>query len=64
MYEACYKQLKSPVHRIGYEAIVNAVKRHYDHGLRLFLENAGRGSKIPVSSQRLVEMAKGAGGAG
>lgn len=46
-----------------YDAILNAVKRHYDHGLRLFLENAGRGSKIPVSSHRLVEMAKGAGGA-
>ncbi|HTN54095.1 MAG TPA: hypothetical protein VML50_16930 [Anaeromyxobacter sp.] len=47
-----------------YEAILNAVKRHYDYGLRLFLENGGRGLKIPISNQRLLEMARGAGGAG
>jgi hypothetical protein len=46
-----------------YDSILNAMKRHYDFGLRLFLENGGRGLKIPISTQRLVEMAKGAGGA-
>lgn len=46
-----------------HESILNAVKRHYDYGLRLFLENGGRGLKIPISTQRLLEMARGAGGA-
>lgn len=46
-----------------YDSILNAVKRHYDYGLRLFLENGGRGLKIPISTQRLLEMARGAGGA-
>lgn len=48
-----------PVH----ESILNAVRRHYDYGLRLFLENGGRGLKIPISTQRLLEMARGSGGA-
>lgn len=47
-----------PIH----EAILSAVRRHYDYGLRLFLENGGRGLKIPISTQRLIEMARGAGG--
>jgi hypothetical protein len=47
-----------------YDSILNAVKRHYDYGLRLFLENGGRGLKIQISTQRLLEMARGAGGAG
>lgn len=47
-----------PIH----ESILNAVRRHYDYGLRLFLENGGRGLKIPISTQRLLEMARGAGG--
>lgn len=47
-----------PIH----ESILNAVRRHYDYGLRLFLENGGRGLKIPISTQRLIEMARGAGG--
>ncbi len=47
-----------------YESILNAVKRHYEYGLRLFLENGGQGLKIQISTQRLHEMAKGAGGAG
>ncbi|WP_242392981.1 hypothetical protein [Anaeromyxobacter oryzisoli] len=46
-----------------YESVLNALKRHYEYGLRLFLENGGRGLKIQVSAQRLHEMAKGAGGA-
>jgi hypothetical protein len=46
-----------------YESILNALRRHYESGLRLFLENGGRGLKIPVSAPRLNEMAKGAGGA-
>jgi hypothetical protein len=46
-----------------YESILNALRRHYESGLRLFLENGGRGLKIPVSAQRLTEMARGAGGA-
>ncbi len=46
-----------------FETILNAVKRHYDFGLRQFLENGGRGLKVPVSPKRLQEMAKGAGGA-
>ncbi|HVI92888.1 MAG TPA: hypothetical protein VM753_02730 [Anaeromyxobacter sp.] len=47
-----------------YDSILNAVKRHYEYGLRLFLENGGRGLKIPVSRERLLEMWRGAGGAG
>ena len=47
-----------PIH----ESILNAVRRHYDYGLRLFLENGGRGLKIPISTERLIEMARGAGG--
>jgi hypothetical protein len=46
-----------------YESILNAVKRHYETGLRLFLENGGRGLKIPVSRERLLEMERGSGGA-
>jgi hypothetical protein len=42
-----------------YDSIFNAVKRHYDYGLRLFLENGGRGLKIPISAARLGEMAHG-----
>lgn len=47
-----------PVH----ESILNAVRRHYDYGLRLFLENGGRGLKIPTSTRRLLEMARGTSG--
>jgi hypothetical protein len=47
-----------------YDSILNAMRRHYESGLRLFLENGGRGLKISVSAQRLIEMARGAGGAG
>ncbi len=45
-----------------YDSILNAVKRHYDYGLRLFLENGGRGLKIPISSERLLALARGNGG--
>ncbi len=45
-----------------YDAILNAVRRHYDYGLRLFLENGGRGLKIPISAARLLGMARGVGG--
>jgi hypothetical protein len=45
-----------------YDSILNAVKRHYDYGLRLFLENGGRGLKIPISSERLLALARGHGG--
>jgi hypothetical protein len=41
-----------------YDSIVNAVKRYYDYGLRLFLENGGRGLKIPISSERLLDLAR------
>jgi len=44
-----------------YDSILNAVKRHYDYGLRLFLENGGRGLKIPISSERLLALARGNG---
>jgi hypothetical protein len=47
-----------------YESVLNAIKRYYESGLRLFLENGGRGLKIQISTQRLQEMARGAGGAG
>jgi hypothetical protein len=40
------------------EAIVTAVKRHYDYGLRLFLENGGRGLKIPISAEQLTSLVK------
>jgi hypothetical protein len=43
-----------------YDAILNAVGRHYDYGLRLFLENGGRGLRIPINTRRLLEMAHGA----
>jgi hypothetical protein len=43
-----------------YESILNAVRRHYEYGLRLFLENGGRGLKIPISTERLLELARGA----
>jgi hypothetical protein len=46
-----------------YDSILSAVKRHYDAGPRLFLENGGRGLKIPISTRRLLEMWRGAGGA-
>ena len=42
-----------------YESILNAVQRHYDYGLRLFLENGGRGLRIPINTRRLLEMAHG-----
>ncbi len=45
-----------------YESILNAVKRHYEYGLPLFLENGGRGLKISISTARLLEMARGSGG--
>jgi hypothetical protein len=41
-----------------FEAILSAVKRHYDYGLRLFLENGGRGLKIPISAHRLSELSR------
>lgn len=41
-----------------YESILNAVKRHYAYGLRLFLENGGRGLKIPISAEQLTSLAK------
>ncbi len=44
-----------------YDSILNAVRRHYDYGLRLFLENGGRGLKIPISAARLLGMARGIG---
>ncbi len=44
-----------------FDSIMNAVKRHYAYGLRLFLENGGRGLKIPISAQRLLGMARGMG---
>jgi hypothetical protein len=45
-----------------YDSILNAVKRHYDYGLRLFLENGGRGLKIPVSADGLLGLGLGKGG--
>jgi hypothetical protein len=42
-----------------YDAILNAIGRHYDYGLRLFLENGGRGLRIPINTRRLLEMAHG-----
>jgi hypothetical protein len=44
-----------PIH----ESILNAMKRHYEYGLRLFVENGGRGLKIEVSAPRLLEMSRG-----
>ncbi len=40
-----------------YDSILNAVRRHYDYGLRLFLENGGRGLKIPTSAEKLLALA-------
>jgi hypothetical protein len=42
-----------------YDSIINAVKRHYDYGLRLFLENGGRGLKIPISAEQLAALVNG-----
>jgi hypothetical protein len=47
-----------------YDSILNAVRRHYDYGLRLFLENGGRGLKIPISADELLALARGDGGKG
>ncbi len=44
-----------------YESILNAVARYYDYGLRLFLENGGRGLKIAISSERLLALWRGNG---
>jgi hypothetical protein len=44
-----------------YDSILNAVRRHYAYGLRLFLENGGRGLKVEISATRLVDMAGGKG---
>jgi hypothetical protein len=44
-----------------YDSIVNAVRRHYDYGLRLFLENGGRGLKIPISAEQLAALARDGG---
>ncbi len=44
-----------------YEAILSAVRRHYDFGLPLFLENGGRGLKLKISPARLAEIARGHG---
>jgi hypothetical protein len=41
-----------------YESVLNAVKRHYAYGLRLFLENGGRGLKIPISADQLTALAR------
>lgn len=41
-----------------YDSILNAVKRHYDYGLRLFLENGGRGLKIPISAEQLAALVR------
>ena len=34
------------------------MKRHFAYGLRLFLENGGRGLKIPISAEQLTALAK------
>jgi hypothetical protein len=39
-----------------YDSILNAVRRHYDYGLRLFLENGGRGLKIPITAEQLAAL--------
>jgi hypothetical protein len=39
-----------------YDSILNAVKRHFDYGLRLFLENGGRGLKIPITAEQLAAL--------
>jgi hypothetical protein len=39
-----------------YDSILNAVRRHFDYGLRLFLENGGRGLKIPISAADLLAL--------
>jgi hypothetical protein len=44
-----------------YDQILSAIRRHYEYGLRLFLENGGRGLKIPISATRLVDMSAGKG---
>jgi hypothetical protein len=43
-----------PIH----EAILSAAKRHYAYGLRLFLENGGRGLKIPITAEQLTAMTR------
>jgi hypothetical protein len=41
-----------------YDSILNAVRRHFDYGLRLFLENGGRGLKIPITAEQLVGLVR------
>jgi hypothetical protein len=45
-----------------YDQILNAIRRHYEYGLRLFLENGGRGLKIPISAERLLALWHGTRG--
>jgi hypothetical protein len=40
-----------------FDSILNAVNRHFAYGLRLFLENGGRGLKIPISAEQLAALA-------
>jgi hypothetical protein len=44
-----------------YDSILNAVRRHYDYGLRLFLENGGRGLKIQITAEQLVALVRAPG---
>jgi hypothetical protein len=39
-----------------YDSILNAVRRHFAYGLRLFLENGGRGLKIPITADQLAAL--------
>ena len=41
-----------------YDSLLNAVKRHFAYGQRLFLENGGRGLKIPISAEQLTALVK------
>jgi len=41
-----------------YDAVLIAVNRHFSYGLRLFLENGGRGLKIPISAEQLTALVK------
>lgn len=56
-FEVAAPMTSEALHPI-YDAILVAVKRHYTYGLRLFLENGGRGLKIPISAEQLTALVK------
>jgi hypothetical protein len=43
-----------------YETVVNSIRRHYEDGLRLFLDKRGQNLHLPFSAARQADIAGGA----